>query len=187
MYLNIALVVRTQGDPAAITPSVRAALREVDAGQPLVNVRTMETAMAGSVAQPRLQMVLLLIFAGGRGHVGGDRRLRRDGLYRVAARGGDWRAHGHGGIAVTSGRDGGVAGRTSRERRDRHWPGSAQPLLPARCRACCSPAPAASTRCRLSPLLPCSRQRRCWPATSQPAAPPALRQSRHWADSTQAP
>jgi putative ABC transport system permease protein len=64
MYLNVALVVRTQGDPAAITPSVRAALREVDASQPLVNVRTMETAMAGSVAQPRLQMVLLLIFAG---------------------------------------------------------------------------------------------------------------------------
>jgi len=64
MYLNIALVVRTQGNPAAITPSVRAALREVDANQPLVNVRTMETAMAGTVAQPRLQMVLLLVFAG---------------------------------------------------------------------------------------------------------------------------
>ncbi len=64
MYLNVALVVRTQGDPAAITPSIRAALHEVDASQPLVNIRTMETAMSGSVAQPRLQMVLLLIFAG---------------------------------------------------------------------------------------------------------------------------
>jgi predicted permease len=64
MYLNVALVARTAGDPSAIVPSVRAALREIDPSQPLVNVRTMESAMAGTVAQPRLQMVLLLIFAG---------------------------------------------------------------------------------------------------------------------------
>ncbi|HYE85016.1 MAG TPA: ABC transporter permease [Vicinamibacterales bacterium] len=64
MYLNVALVARTAGEPAAIVPSVRAALREIDPNQPLVNVRTMETAMAGSVAQPRLQMILLLVFAG---------------------------------------------------------------------------------------------------------------------------
>ena len=55
---------RTTGDPSAIAPSVRAALREIDPGQPLVNVRTMETAMAGTVAQPRLQMILLMVFAG---------------------------------------------------------------------------------------------------------------------------
>jgi putative ABC transport system permease protein len=64
MYLNVALVARTTGDPAAIVPSVRAALREIDPNQPLVNVRTMASAMAGTVAQPRLQMTLLLIFAG---------------------------------------------------------------------------------------------------------------------------
>jgi putative ABC transport system permease protein len=64
MYLNVALIVRTTGDPSAITPSVRTALREIDANQPLVNVRTMETAMAATVAQPRLQMVLLILFAG---------------------------------------------------------------------------------------------------------------------------
>jgi putative ABC transport system permease protein len=63
MYLNIALVVRTAGDPSALTPSVRAAVREIDPNQPLVAARTMETAIAGTVAQPRLQMVLLLIFA----------------------------------------------------------------------------------------------------------------------------
>ena len=63
MYLNVALVARTKSDPAAVVPSVRAALREIDPNQPLVNVRTMETAMAGTVAQPRLQMTLLLIFA----------------------------------------------------------------------------------------------------------------------------
>jgi putative ABC transport system permease protein len=64
MYLNVALVARTSGEPAAIVPSVRAALREIDPNQPLVNVRTMDSAMAGTVAQPRLQMTLLLIFAG---------------------------------------------------------------------------------------------------------------------------
>jgi putative ABC transport system permease protein len=60
----VALIARTTGDPAAITPAVRAALREIDPAQPLVNVRTMETAMAGTVAQPRLQMTLLIVFAG---------------------------------------------------------------------------------------------------------------------------
>jgi putative ABC transport system permease protein len=63
MYLNVALVARTDGDPAAIVPSVRTALREIDPNQPLVNVRTMEAAMAGTVAQPRLQMTLLVVFA----------------------------------------------------------------------------------------------------------------------------
>ena len=63
MYLNTALVVRTKGDPAALTPSVRSALREIDPAQPLVNVRTMKTAISGTVAQPRFQMTLLAIFA----------------------------------------------------------------------------------------------------------------------------
>ena len=63
MYRNTALVVRTPGDPTRITGSLRSALREIDATQPLVNVRTMETSIAGTVAQPRFQMTLLIIFA----------------------------------------------------------------------------------------------------------------------------
>jgi putative ABC transport system permease protein len=63
MYLNTALVVRTSGNPIEVTPSVRAAILEVDPGLPLVNVRTMEAAMAGTVAQPRFQMTLLMLFA----------------------------------------------------------------------------------------------------------------------------
>jgi len=63
MYLNTALVVRTSGSPLDIVKSVRAAILEIDPGQPLVNVRTMEAAMAGTVAQPRFQMTLLMIFA----------------------------------------------------------------------------------------------------------------------------
>jgi putative ABC transport system permease protein len=63
MYLNTALIVRTTGNPLELTNSVRAAILEIDASQPLVNVRTMEAAMAGTVAQPRFQMILLLLFA----------------------------------------------------------------------------------------------------------------------------
>jgi putative ABC transport system permease protein len=63
MYLNTALVVRTTGEPLDLTNSLRAAILEIDPGQPLVNVRTMEMAMAGTVAQPRFQMILLMVFA----------------------------------------------------------------------------------------------------------------------------
>ena len=63
MYLNMALIVRTSGNPTDVTPSVRAAILEIDPGLPLVNVRTMEAAMAGTVAQPRFQMTLLMLFA----------------------------------------------------------------------------------------------------------------------------
>jgi putative ABC transport system permease protein len=63
IYLSTALVVGTKGDPAVVTPSVRAALRAVDPEQPLVNVRTMETAIDNTVVQPRLQTKLLILFA----------------------------------------------------------------------------------------------------------------------------
>ena len=62
MYLNVALVARTSGRPEDIVPSLRSVIREIDPTQPLVNVRTMEGAMAGTVAQPRFQMALLMIF-----------------------------------------------------------------------------------------------------------------------------
>ena len=63
MYLNTALVVRTAGNPADITTSVRAVIAEIDPGQPLVNVRTMASAMSGTVAQPRFQTTLVVLFA----------------------------------------------------------------------------------------------------------------------------
>jgi len=63
VYLNTALVVRTSGNPAELTSTVRSIVREIDPTQPLVNVRTMETALANTVAQPRFQMTLLVAFA----------------------------------------------------------------------------------------------------------------------------
>jgi putative ABC transport system permease protein len=64
MYLNVALVVRSDGSPAVMMPSVRAAVHAIDPAQPLVNFRTMTDALHATVAQPRLQTLLLVLFAG---------------------------------------------------------------------------------------------------------------------------
>jgi predicted permease len=58
------ILIRTEGDPAAFANSVRAALREVDPGQPLLNAQSLTTLIANSVADRRLVMSLLAAFAG---------------------------------------------------------------------------------------------------------------------------
>ena len=63
MYLNTVLVVRTNGEPSLVTAAVRSAVAAVDPGQPLVNPRTMATSIGNTVAQPRLQTRLLILFA----------------------------------------------------------------------------------------------------------------------------
>jgi predicted permease len=57
------ILIRTEGDPAAFANSVRAALREIDPGQPLVNAQSLTTLIANSVADRRLVMTLLAAFA----------------------------------------------------------------------------------------------------------------------------
>jgi ABC-type antimicrobial peptide transport system permease subunit len=57
------LVVRTATVGTSGAASLRAALREVDPEQPLVNLRTMQTQIEGTTAQPRLQTALLVAFA----------------------------------------------------------------------------------------------------------------------------
>jgi predicted permease len=58
------VVVRTAGDPVALTPAIRQALRGVDAELPMFRVRTMEARVAESLARKRFLMVLLALFAG---------------------------------------------------------------------------------------------------------------------------
>jgi putative ABC transport system permease protein len=58
------LVLRVEGDPAAYASAARAALKEVDAGLPLLNPQTMTALIAQTTADRRLVMVLLTIFAG---------------------------------------------------------------------------------------------------------------------------
>jgi len=61
---RLALVVRTPLEPAALTPSIAAAVREVDPQQPIYDARTLETVVDRSLGQRWLQTVLLAIFAG---------------------------------------------------------------------------------------------------------------------------
>lgn len=57
------LVIRTTGDPNRMTRAVEAAIHRVDPDQPVTEVQTMDQVLADSVAQPKLELVLLSIFA----------------------------------------------------------------------------------------------------------------------------
>ena len=58
---TMALVVRTSGDPAAITPRIRAAVRELDPSLPLFDVKPMASTLAASTA--RLTFTILILGA----------------------------------------------------------------------------------------------------------------------------
>ena len=59
----MALVVKTIGDPLALTPAMRAAVRAVDPNVPLADVQTMEQVTATALAAPRFAAFLLGVFA----------------------------------------------------------------------------------------------------------------------------
>jgi putative ABC transport system permease protein len=57
-------VVRTNGDPAAMTSGVRRAMQEIDKELPLYDIKPVSEVISESVAPHRLNMLLLGIFAG---------------------------------------------------------------------------------------------------------------------------
>jgi putative ABC transport system permease protein len=57
------IVIRTDGSPEALLPSIRQRIHEMDAGLALANVNTMDQWLSNSAAQPRLNTVLLTSFA----------------------------------------------------------------------------------------------------------------------------
>jgi putative ABC transport system permease protein len=57
------LVVRTAADPAPLQRAIEAAIHRVDPDQAVGHVQTMEAVLSDSVAQPRLQVALLSVFA----------------------------------------------------------------------------------------------------------------------------
>lgn len=61
---DMMFAIRTSGDPAAIAPSVRTKIREVDSEQPIFEVKTMEKIREENIAAPRFNTVLLGIFGG---------------------------------------------------------------------------------------------------------------------------
>jgi predicted permease len=58
------MVVRTAGEPSALAPSLRAAIREVDPNVPVSNLRPMASVVSSSLAQNRFRTLLLGAFAG---------------------------------------------------------------------------------------------------------------------------
>ena len=60
----MAFVVRTAGPPSAMVLSVRAAIRSLDAAQPISAVGTMEEHVATALARPRVLSVLVGTFGG---------------------------------------------------------------------------------------------------------------------------
>jgi predicted permease len=59
----IVVVLRTDGDPAALAPAARAAVASLDPDLALSQVRTMEQRIADSTARPRINTVVLGSFA----------------------------------------------------------------------------------------------------------------------------
>jgi len=57
------VVVRSDGSPEALLPSIRQRIHDLDAGLALANVNTMDQWLSNSAAQPKLNTVLLTAFA----------------------------------------------------------------------------------------------------------------------------
>jgi putative ABC transport system permease protein len=60
---GLSLVVRTQGDPAALTQAVRGEVRALDPAQPVYDVKTMAQVLSDSTAYRRVTMFLMAGFA----------------------------------------------------------------------------------------------------------------------------
>jgi putative ABC transport system permease protein len=60
---GMTLVVKSGGDPAAQTATVRQAIRALDPNLPIADVRTMETVVDATMSTPRFTGILLGVFA----------------------------------------------------------------------------------------------------------------------------
>jgi putative ABC transport system permease protein len=62
-FSDMTLIVRTEGDPTAVSASVRNQVLSIDKDQPVSRVRTLEQVVSESVSKQRFSMLLLGIFA----------------------------------------------------------------------------------------------------------------------------
>ncbi len=63
-YNFMTVMVRTASAPSALLPAIREVVRDLDADQPIYNVRTIDELLSRSVAERRFQMLLLALFSG---------------------------------------------------------------------------------------------------------------------------
>ncbi len=62
-WRNATLVVRTSGPPMALAETIRKAIKEIDAEQPVANIRPLTDVVTGSISDRRLTATLLAVFA----------------------------------------------------------------------------------------------------------------------------
>jgi putative ABC transport system permease protein len=62
VFSNMTLVMRSDGDPAALFQPVRTAVRDLDPDLPMAGLKTMNEWMADSIARARFSTLLLAIF-----------------------------------------------------------------------------------------------------------------------------
>jgi putative ABC transport system permease protein len=60
---DMAVAIRTAGDPSGITPAVRAQVRALDPQQPIYRVQEMQTLVDNGMGPKRLSLVLLSLFS----------------------------------------------------------------------------------------------------------------------------
>ncbi|HXT64699.1 MAG TPA: ABC transporter permease [Pyrinomonadaceae bacterium] len=58
----LAIVIRTNGDPASLSSAVRGAIAEIDPTQPIYDVQTLDQLVAKSLGQRRFTLMLMLLF-----------------------------------------------------------------------------------------------------------------------------
>jgi putative ABC transport system permease protein len=59
---DMVVLVHTQSEPTSLIPALRHAVLEIDPNQPISNINTLENIVSTSIAQPRLNMLLMGLF-----------------------------------------------------------------------------------------------------------------------------
>ena len=60
---GVAIVARTQGDPAAVGPAIEGVMQQVNKDLPLFQARTMDDMLGESIARQRMSMLVFVMFA----------------------------------------------------------------------------------------------------------------------------
>ncbi|MEN3329441.1 MAG: hypothetical protein V7638_4248 [Acidobacteriota bacterium] len=63
-FQAMTILVRTRNDPATLVSALRNAVQTIDPTQPVTNIRTLDQIISDSVAQSRLNMLLMGLFGG---------------------------------------------------------------------------------------------------------------------------
>jgi putative ABC transport system permease protein len=63
-FQAMTILVRTRNDPTTLVSALRNAVRTIDPTLPVTNIRTLDQLVSDSIAQPRLNMLLMGLFGG---------------------------------------------------------------------------------------------------------------------------